>query len=232
VLAVLEKLHDRLTYANVMSTVGVFIALGGSSIAAVSLTRGSVQGKHVARDAITSPKVKNRSLLAADFAQGQLPQGEKGDKGDPGTPGTAGEPGAPGSPAASMVIGNSTGELGAGQAAFSDLSPSGASALSGSDLNRAQASPNVPIVVRDLAVVQTIASGANGNFRYRLLNLSNGSEILLSCSIAGTTDKSCDSGSQSASVAAKSRLVIEVGQLGTGASTGVFPGWGFRATTP
>jgi len=45
-----------------------FILLGGGAVAAVKLTRNSVKGKHIARNAITSPKVKNGSLLALDFA--------------------------------------------------------------------------------------------------------------------------------------------------------------------
>ena len=80
----LARLRSRLTYANVMATVAVFIALGGTSIAAINLTRGSVKGKHVARNAITSPKVKNRALRAIDFARGQLPAGPQGPTGPPG----------------------------------------------------------------------------------------------------------------------------------------------------
>jgi hypothetical protein len=97
----LTGLRNRLTYANVMATLALFIALGGTSIAAVTLTRGSVKGKHIARNAVTSPKVKNGSLLSADFAPGQLPkgdQGERGPKGDQGEPGQNGAPGQSGAP--------------------------------------------------------------------------------------------------------------------------------------
>ena len=34
----LHRLRDRLTYANVMSTLAVFIALGGSSYAAIKVS--------------------------------------------------------------------------------------------------------------------------------------------------------------------------------------------------
>ena len=40
--SVIQALRRRLTYANVMSTVAVFIALGGSSYAALSITGGDV----------------------------------------------------------------------------------------------------------------------------------------------------------------------------------------------
>ena len=85
--AVLSKLRARLTYANVMATIAVFVALGGSSYAAVTLKKNSVKSRNIAKNAVTSPKVKNGSLLSRDFKTGQLPagpQGPKGDKGDQG----------------------------------------------------------------------------------------------------------------------------------------------------
>jgi len=91
---VLVKLRSRLTYANVMATIAVFVALGGSSVAAISLKRNSVKGKHIATNAVTSPKVKNASLLARDFAPGQLPKGEQGPQGSQGPPGERGPQGS------------------------------------------------------------------------------------------------------------------------------------------
>jgi hypothetical protein len=92
----LRGLRSRLTYANVMATLAVFIALGGTSVAAVSLKRGSVKEKHIASNAVTSPKVKNGSLLLEDFRLGQLPKGENGDAGARGAQGEQGRPGSQG----------------------------------------------------------------------------------------------------------------------------------------
>jgi len=109
----LTRARSRLTYANVMATLGVFIALGGTSAAAVSLKRGSVKGKHLAANAVTSPKVKNGSLRAEDFGLGQLPKGEsgpagargaQGEQGGPGEQGVRGEQGVPGPGAAKLVF--------------------------------------------------------------------------------------------------------------------------------
>jgi len=105
----MQRIRRSLTYANVMATVAVFFALGGSSYAAVTLSKNSVKSKHIAKgqvkrsdigkNAVTSVKVKDFSLLANDFAAGQLPagtqgpagpqgpKGDKGDKGDEGDPG-------------------------------------------------------------------------------------------------------------------------------------------------
>ncbi len=38
----MRRLSDRLSYANVVASVALFVALGGTSYAAVSLSRGSV----------------------------------------------------------------------------------------------------------------------------------------------------------------------------------------------
>jgi Collagen triple helix repeat (20 copies) len=74
----------------------LFIALGGTSYAAVQLPAGSVRGKQLARNAVSSPKVRNGSLLMRDFKAGQLPAGAKGDAGAAGPQGPAGPNGAKG----------------------------------------------------------------------------------------------------------------------------------------
>lgn len=82
----LSKLRPRLTYANVMATAAVFIALGGSSYAVTQLPRNSVGSKQLKRNAVTGAKIKsnaitgrkvrNRSLTGADLrldTLGQVP---------------------------------------------------------------------------------------------------------------------------------------------------------------
>jgi len=75
----------------------LFIALGGTSYAAARLAPNSVGGKQLKSNAVTSPKVKDRSLLAKDFKAGQLPQGAQGIQGAQGPGGLTGPPGAQGS---------------------------------------------------------------------------------------------------------------------------------------
>jgi hypothetical protein len=95
----------QFTYANVTATLALFIALGGSSYAAVKIT-----GKDVADGSLTTKDVKNRSLLKGDFKAGQLAagapgaQGQKGEQGIQGLNGTDGAPGAPGSAAAFAAV--------------------------------------------------------------------------------------------------------------------------------
>jgi hypothetical protein len=97
----LFHLRTRLTYANVMATIAIFLALGGSSYAAIKVTGKNVKdssltGKDVKNSSLTGIDVKNGSLLAADFGGGQLPAGPQGPKGDTGAKGDKGEPGGQG----------------------------------------------------------------------------------------------------------------------------------------
>ena len=72
-------------YANITSSLALFIALGGTGYAAIKLPRNSVHANQIAAGAVRSSEVKNHSLKPVDFAK--LPQGPKGDKGDTGAPG-------------------------------------------------------------------------------------------------------------------------------------------------
>jgi hypothetical protein len=63
-----------------------------NSVGRAQIKNGAVSGKKIAKDAVTSVKVKDGSLVSADFKAGQIPvgpTGPKGDKGEPGANGTA-----------------------------------------------------------------------------------------------------------------------------------------------
>lgn len=79
-----------------LAIIALFVALGGTSYAAVNLPRNSVDSKQIARNAVNSAKVKNGSLKAKDFKKGQLPQGQKGDTGAQGPQGDQGPQGPQG----------------------------------------------------------------------------------------------------------------------------------------
>jgi hypothetical protein len=94
----LSRLRTRLTYANVVSTLCLFIVLGGGAYAATTITgknvkNSSLTGTDVKNSSLTGVDVKNGSLLAADFGDGQLPAGPPGPKGDNGAPGAKGDKG-------------------------------------------------------------------------------------------------------------------------------------------
>jgi len=103
----LRQLRARLSYANVVSTIALVAAVGGgtayaatkigtkdiryhavtgsklavNAVTASKIKNESVSGADMRRSTVTSRNVQDGSLLAADFASGQLPKGEKGDPG-------------------------------------------------------------------------------------------------------------------------------------------------------
>jgi len=84
------RLRSRLTYANVVSTLALFITLaGGSAYAASKL----ITGKQIAPGTITAKNIKHHSLLKLDFATGQLPAGPQGPVGGTGPQGPQGAAG-------------------------------------------------------------------------------------------------------------------------------------------
>lgn len=82
----MKALRSRLTYANVMSTIAVFLVLGGATafaagqlgkntvgskqlkknaVTAAKLKKNAVTGSKIAKDAITAEKIKNGSVTGA-----------------------------------------------------------------------------------------------------------------------------------------------------------------------
>ncbi len=105
----MRHLAAQWTYANVVSTLCLFVVLGGSAYAGTLLTgrdvrNESLTGADVRNGTIRSADVRDGTLTAGDFAFGTLragPQGPKGDrgaKGDPGVPGAPGQRGEQGVP--------------------------------------------------------------------------------------------------------------------------------------
>lgn len=83
--------------ANAVAYLALFVALGGTSAyAAGALPKASVGAKQLKRNAVASPKVKDGSLRAVDFAAGQLPSASRGAAGAPGATGPQGERGPAG----------------------------------------------------------------------------------------------------------------------------------------
>ena len=98
------RLRSHLTYANVVSTLALFITVaGGSAYAASHL----ITGKQIAPGTITAKNIKHHSLLSLDFANGQLPSGPQGPAGGTGPQGPQGAQGAPGTARAWGIIATS-----------------------------------------------------------------------------------------------------------------------------
>ena len=70
----LDRLQQRLTYANVMATIAVFGVLAGggayaaSKIGASDIAKNAVRSKHIKQSAVKSKHVKDGQLRVADLA--------------------------------------------------------------------------------------------------------------------------------------------------------------------
>jgi|tagenome__1003787_1003787.scaffolds.fasta_scaffold20892512_2 hypothetical protein len=80
-------MRQRLSYANVMATLAVFVALGGSSYAAIKIT-----GKNVRNGSLTGADIKKHSVQLNRLRE-SLPTGGQGPKGDQGPKGGQGDQG-------------------------------------------------------------------------------------------------------------------------------------------
>ena len=192
----------------------LFIALGGTSYAAIKLPANSVGAKQLKKGAVTPKKVA-RSTRA-------LFKGQKGSRGPTGARGATGASGTPGSPAGSAVLG----------AAFDDAAlyyaaPSGV-VHGGTELfTDVEVSPNTTLVARDLFVSTDTAPGGveSRAVTFRV----NHVDTALKCTMTGAA-KSCDSGTATVNVPPGSIISMKLEKSG-GATMG-YVYWGFRLTTP
>lgn len=95
----MSRLRGKLSYANLVATLALFVALGGASYAAVKLPRNSVGTSQLRNGAVTAGKI-SKGAKAALAAAGQVgPAGPAGPQGPAGPMGAQGPAGSPGSDA-------------------------------------------------------------------------------------------------------------------------------------
>lgn len=69
----MKRFLPRLSYANVVSTICLFLVLGGGAAIAAGLGKNTVGTRQLKRNAVTSAKVKDGSLRAGDLKAGAIP---------------------------------------------------------------------------------------------------------------------------------------------------------------
>ena len=96
-------MRNRLTYANVIATLALFVALGGASYAATQLPANSVGTRQIKKEAVTPAKLSRSSKAALVGPIGPVgpvgavgPAGPVGATGETGLQGVKGEPGEKG----------------------------------------------------------------------------------------------------------------------------------------
>jgi len=155
--------------AMVVASIGLLVALGGTSVAAVNA---------LAPNSVGTLQVKNRSLLGIDFKQGQLPRGPRGLRGAQGPPGQQGSPGQQGPPGAAGVA--APGYV-AQVASDTSTSDSSTNSQTFTDLTGASEAVTVPTGETGRLYVwfnaESACSGGAGNQYCNVRILVNGTEI-------------------------------------------------------
>ena len=116
----LARFKSGMTFSNTIALVALFVALGGTGYAAVTLPKNSVGGAQIKKAAVTGSDIKNRAVTAQkirnnaisgakvkngtltvlDLKPGTIPTGGAGTAGPQGPQGPQGEQGLPGTPGA------------------------------------------------------------------------------------------------------------------------------------
>ncbi len=69
----MKQIRRRFTYANTMSTIAVFLVLGGATAAAASqLGKNTVGAKQLKNNAVTSAKIKKEAVTGAKIKKGSV----------------------------------------------------------------------------------------------------------------------------------------------------------------
>jgi hypothetical protein len=215
-----DVVRRRMTYANTMATVAVFIALGSGSYAAVKVTGrtvkdGSLTGADVRNSSLRSKDIKNRSLRAIDFKRGVLRRGRQGEPGADGYDGFDGADGATG-PGITLASGRLDNIASGNTPATFFGSPTGAGAANGYEAPVQVLSAAEDTTASDLNVVFTrypcddgLTANACGDPGSATITLRvDGADTAVACTIT-TPDTVCDSGA-SADIHAGARLSLKV----------------------
>jgi len=75
----MDSIRKHATYANVMATVAVFLALGGGAIAAKALKKNSVGSKQLKTNAVTEKKIAGNAVTQSKIASGAVVKGKLAD---------------------------------------------------------------------------------------------------------------------------------------------------------
>jgi hypothetical protein len=105
-VAAMDFVRRHLSYANVVASLALFLALGGAAFAATQLPRNSVGTGQLKPEAVTSGKIAKRTRQQLMGAQGPAgPQGKTGAKGQKGATGARGATGSKGDAGARGLTG-------------------------------------------------------------------------------------------------------------------------------
>lgn len=97
----LTRLRARLTYGNITATLALFVALGGTSYAALTLPRNSVGSGQIRKNAVSSSEIRSRAVGSSEIRDRTIKLSDlstsartslSGQQGPAGPPGPRGAP--------------------------------------------------------------------------------------------------------------------------------------------
>lgn len=77
----MQWIRTHLSSAHVIAMIALFVALGSTSIAAVTLTKNSVGAKQIKKDAVTASEVKRNAVGASELRSNAVASGDIADNG-------------------------------------------------------------------------------------------------------------------------------------------------------
>jgi uncharacterized protein YjbI with pentapeptide repeats len=171
-----RSIRRQLSFANVVSLLALFVALGGTSYSAVRLT-----GKDIKNGSLTGKDVKNRSLGRVDLSKKTV-RSFKGARGTTGPQGPAGAPAATNAITGANIVNKSLTE-----ADFAGAATNGAVSVSGVANGRCtQITFGIAgAQVGDIPLVITRAAIQNGVLFYANRVASAGRVEVNACNFSG-----------------------------------------------
>src|SRR5215210_8018832 len=106
----MAKIRERLSYAKVMATAAVFIALGGTSYA-LSIPRNSIGSGQIRRNAVGASELRSKAVRSKDIRDGSIRLADVSAATRVALRGQQGRPGPPGPPGVFSASVNSGGEV-------------------------------------------------------------------------------------------------------------------------
>ena len=178
--------------------------------------------------AVGGPSLK--SLVKKEVTK-QL-AGKTGPQGPPGPQGVPGNTGASGSPAASAFIGRASGLNPLKGSPLLYLSPQGITTSPSNTVpdSLEMGAPNVPMTARDLFVTADAPAGMGASQGYEIWIKSIASSVL-SCSISGASQTTCNSGTATGTIPAGDAIALRIFNGSSNPAPDKIE-FGWRATTP
>jgi hypothetical protein len=77
----MQWIRSHLSFANAISLIALFVALGGTSLAAVTLTKNSVGAKQIKKNAVQASEIKRNAVGASEIRSNAVASGDVADNG-------------------------------------------------------------------------------------------------------------------------------------------------------